>query len=114
VKYKLLSSLFAMLMAVFSTVSFSQNMPILAEKHIQNGLNCAGCHSEEPPTKAVATERCQSCHGDYEAMKARTQKLSPNPHYTHMGDQPCGECHRAHKTSVNMCSKCHKIDLHVK
>ena len=111
---KLFTSLFVGILAFFSCSVFAQNSATLAEKHVQNGQNCAACHSENPPAQAVPTEKCQSCHGGFEAMKEKTKDCKPNPHYTHMGDQPCEECHKGHQPSVNMCAQCHKIELNVK
>ncbi len=111
---KLVTSLFVGILAVFSCSVFAQNTATLAERHVQNGQNCAACHSENPPAQAVPTEKCQSCHGEFEAMKEKTKDCKPNPHYTHMGDQPCEECHKGHQPSVNMCAQCHKIELNVK
>lgn len=95
-------------------VACAADQQLLSERHIAKGVSCSACHVENPPAKAVATEKCQSCHGGFAQMKAKTAKLKPNPHYTHMGDQPCEECHRAHSQSVNMCDKCHQIKLNVK
>ena len=100
---KLLTSLFVGILAFFSCSVFAQNSATLAERHVQNGQNCA-----------VPTEKCQSCHGGFEDMKEKTKDCKPNPHYTHMGDQPCEECHKGHQPSVNMCAQCHKIELNVK
>lgn len=107
-------SLISCVFFLFSLESFAQGETFLADRHAQKGVNCVACHTETPPQQAVPTEKCQSCHGDFEAMKEKTKNLSPNPHYTHMGDQPCGECHNAHKPSVNMCGQCHKINMNVK
>lgn len=111
---KLLTSLFVAILAFFSCSVFAQNSSTLADRHVQKGQNCAACHSENPPAQAVPTEKCQSCHGGFEAMKEKTKDLKPNPHYTHMGDQPCEECHKGHQQPINMCAQCHKIKLNVK
>ena len=66
-----------------------------------------------PPSKAVPADKCLSCHGDYAKLKELTKDAKPNPHYTHMLDQPCAECHKAHKPSVNMCQECHQFDFKV-
>ena len=104
---------------IFSAFSFlalqaSASPDMLADRHVQKGNTCAACHTENPPAQAVPTSQCQKCHGDYEALKQKTSSLKPNPHYTHMGDQPCEECHKGHSTPVNMCATCHKIKLNVK
>ena len=61
----------------------------------------------------VPADKCLSCHGDYAKLKELTKDAKPNPHYTHMLDQPCAECHKAHKPSVNMCQECHQFDFKV-
>lgn len=85
----------------------------LADRHAARGVDCATCHGVKTPTKAADTAQCLACHGDYAKLKALTQDVTPNPHYTHMLDQPCIECHQGHKPSVNMCNDCHKFDLKV-
>ena len=52
----------------------------LPAHHAKAGLHCFDCHQEEKPTKkAVASESCMTCHGDYPAMKAFTKDAKPNP-----------------------------------
>ena len=90
-------------LSMLSGAAFAQDK-FLAERHVERGAACASCHQETPPSKAVPADKCLSCHGDY---------AKPNPHYTHMLDQPCAECHKAHKPSVNMCQECHQFDFKV-
>ena len=56
---------------------------------------------------------CLGCHGDYGKVAAKTDKLDPNPHDSHLGEIDCGKCHHAHKASVNICNPCHQLDMNV-
>jgi hypothetical protein len=85
----------------------------LAEKHKSGGIDCTGCHKESPPKQAVPTMICLECHGDYGRVAARTKKIDPNPHDSHLGETDCRKCHRAHSASVNGCNACHQLDLKV-
>ena len=80
---------------------------LLADRHAAKSLACDACHAESPPAKAVATAKCQSCHGNHEKVAARTEKVEPNPHQSHQGPMDCAECHHLHKASEDACSKCH-------
>jgi hypothetical protein len=81
----------------------------LPAHHAKAGVHCFDCHQEEKPTKkAVASESCMACHGDYPAMKALTKEAKPNPHDSHEGEIACTECHRQHQPPVVKCLECHK------
>ena len=80
----------------------------LPAHHAKAGVHCFDCHQEEKPTKkAVASDSCMTCHGDYPAMKAVTKDVKPNPHDSHLGEIPCTECHRQHQPPVVKCLECH-------
>lgn len=86
----------------------------LLQKHVDKGLNCTGCHQENPPAKVVATDKCLSCHGPYDKLADKTEgKAAQNPHASHQGDLSCDSCHHAHKASVNYCSQCHQFEFNV-
>ena len=77
--------------------------------HLRAGVHCFDCHQEEKPTKkAVASDSCMTCHGDYPAMKAVTKNVKPNPHDSHLGEISCTECHRQHQSPVVKCLECHE------
>lgn len=105
-----------------------------AHTHEQLGLTCQECHTRtvrdgwreilstathsfDVPLKdnKPRTETCLRCHGSYEIVAARTQKLigrdgfalGRNPHDSHWGALDCGICHKMHKPSVDFCSRCH-------
>jgi Cytochrome c3 len=83
----------------------------IATYHLKPGIRvlCFDCHQEEKPTKkAVASESCMVCHGDYPAMRALTKDVKPSPHDSHMGEVPCTECHCGHKPSKVVCLDCHE------
>lgn len=40
-------------------------------------------------------------------LRAKTEGHGYNPHAWHNGDMECGDCHKAHATSVNQCTECH-------
>ena len=100
-------------LALMSLCTSGLAADFLADRHAANKVQCSGCHIETPPKLAVPTAQCQKCHGSYKDLAEKTKNLKPNPHYTHMLDQPCEECHRAHEPSVNMCASCHKLDIKV-
>ncbi|HEX7553224.1 MAG TPA: cytochrome c3 family protein [Geothrix sp.] len=81
----------------------------LPAHHSKAGVHCYDCHQEEKPTrKAVASDSCMTCHGDYPAMRAVTKHLPVNPHDSHLGEIPCTECHRQHQPPMVKCLECHK------
>jgi hypothetical protein len=87
--------------------------PLLGDKHKTAGIGCSGCHTENPPREIAPTAACLGCHGDFAAVAARTGKLDPNPHGSHLGQVNCEKCHHGHKVSENFCATCHAIDLTV-
>lgn len=101
----------ALVAAAFSAPA-SAAEKFLADRHADRGVECASCH-KAGPAEAPDAKACLACHGDYAALKDRTKDVTPNPHYTHLLDQPCTECHQGHKASVNMCNGCHQFDYKV-
>jgi hypothetical protein len=108
-----LAHCFAILLATFLSAAPSQAQEATGHSlppfHTKAGVHCFDCHQEEKPTKkAVASDSCMVCHGDYPAMKAVTKDAKPNPHDSHLGEIPCIECHRQHKPPVVKCLECHE------
>ena len=67
-------------------------------------------HMSKSVTKRVKTAKCQECHGNYEALAARTAKMTPNNvHANHLGDLDCRECHGVHKQQTLACAECHQF-----
>lgn len=87
--------------------------PMLADKHIAKGQNCAACHGAQTPAAGaqVSTQQCLQCHKSLEAvdqsMKAKGVSVVPNPHVNHQIGLNCNECHQGHKPATNSCSDCH-------
>lgn len=87
---------------------------LLLQKHLDKSLNCASCHVEAPPAKAVAMAKCLTCHGTYDQLADKTDgKGAHNPHASHQGDLSCDSCHNVHKPSVNYCAQCHQFEFKV-
>ena len=81
----------------------------LISKHVAAGLTCGKCHTEGTVPE---TATCLSCHGrTYANLAAQTDKDQPNPHASHRGEVPCGECHHVHRASVILCHQCHTYDM---
>lgn len=60
---------------------------------------------------------CMKCHGDYKALAKATSDYVPNPHYSHMGEVNCIECHKpaeAADAPQPMCNSCHKFKFEKK
>ena len=85
----------------------------LADKHKSAGIGCEGCHKEAPPKKNVPTSVCLQCHGDNSKLAEKTEKLSPNPHDSHLGEIDCDKCHHSHKQSGDYCGSCHSFKFKV-
>jgi fumarate reductase flavoprotein subunit len=86
---------------------------LLGEKHRTVAVPCTGCHTETPPKAPPQGATCLGCHGGHDKVAARTGKLEPNPHASHLGRIGCDKCHHVHKPSENYCGSCHDIDLTV-
>jgi fumarate reductase flavoprotein subunit len=91
----------------------AQEKKFLADRHQTKDINCAGCHKESPPKAAVPSEACMKCHGSYSKVAMQTDKVSPNPHASHVGLIACEKCHHGHKTSVDYCAECHEFGFKV-
>ena len=114
IHFKLFSAVFLTALGL-SFAAGAATPTTLIDKHTAQGVSCQQCHQQKNPTKPkpVATATCFTCHGSHEALAQKTKDKDPNPHYTHMGDMNCNECHRIHTPSVNMCSSCHTIKMPV-
>lgn len=56
--------------------------------------------------------QCMKCHGDYPALVKKTARDSGiNPHYSHLGEVNCVECHKPGQEKPElMCNQCHKFE----
>ncbi len=111
-KLKIIAAAFAAaaLTALTAGPALAADGPFLADRHVKAGIECSGCHKENPPAKRVKTALCQTCHGDYAKLKERTKDMKPNNvHANHLGDLECRECHQGHKADKLACDECHKF-----
>lgn len=99
-----------------SSAVFSADAPALADRHAKMRVKCEQCHAVKTPAAGTRpkNEACLACHQSYEALAAKTAKLDPNPHKSHLGNVRCADCHSGHAQSRLMCNDCHKFDLKVK
>ncbi len=59
--------------------------------------------------------QCLKCHGSFDKLAEQTRDLVPNPHYSHLGEVDCVECHKADKSEPELvCNQCHKFTIHKK
>lgn len=100
-------------LANLSDFSRAEQKILLGDKHKEIGIQCEGCHKEDPPKNKVPTAVCLGCHGDYKTLAERTQKVDPNPHMSHEGKLPCETCHHSHKPSEDHCASCHNFGFKV-
>ncbi|MEN6466165.1 MAG: cytochrome c3 family protein [Syntrophaceae bacterium] len=91
----------------------AEQKKFLADRHQAKKIECAGCHKESPPKAAVTGAMCMKCHGTYAKVAKQTDKVTPNPHASHMGELACEECHHGHKPSVDRCAECHEFGFKV-
>ena len=103
----------ALCIALLAAAGTAAAADALADRHIARGLACEPCHTESPPSKPVKSRQCENCHGDNDAMAEQTRDVKPNPHFTHLGEVACLECHHGHQPSRLICDSCHKFRLEV-
>lgn len=78
------------LLAVGATAPASAAETKAAGSHAS--LPCDTCH-KGGEMKAPAKETCLTCHESYAAVAKRTEKMNPNPHFSHRGEPRCSNCH---------------------
>jgi hypothetical protein len=86
---------------------------MLGDKHKDAGVECKGCHLEEPPAKEVPTSVCLTCHDDFAKIASQDPTDEINPHNSHMAFQECGDCHHSHEQSQDQCKACHSFDFKI-
>ncbi len=115
-KRKTLSKIFGLLLSLLLLSAFTAQVLFAADlftsdKHIKTGLNCDSCHGAAKVAAGaeVGTAKCLTCHGPYEKLAKRTERMILNPHANpHYGDLDCNVCHHGHRTDENYCGSCHK------
>ncbi len=103
----------AVCVALLAAVGTAAASDYLADRHMARGMTCKQCHRESPPSKPVTSGQCERCHGNNDAMAERTKDVKHNPHFNHLGDVACLECHQAHQPSRLICDSCHRFELKV-
>ena len=89
-----------------SSACMAADAKTLADKHGSMWPN---------PTGWVKKDTCMGCHGSYKDLAKKTERLVPNPHFSHMGDVNCQECHKGNLSKVDfMCNTCHNFTLREK
>ncbi len=83
------------------------------QRHALLGIECAACHGADQAVRLPPMATCFQCHGSYADVAELTKSLIPNPHHSHMGEVPCGECHKEHAESRLSCNQCHVFEMSV-
>ena len=115
-KRRMFAKMFGLLLSLLLLNVFTAQVLFAADvfssdKHIKTGLNCDNCHgvTKVAAGAEVGMAKCLSCHGPYEKLAKRTEKMSRNPHTNpHYGDLDCNVCHHGHSADENSCDRCHK------
>lgn len=90
------------IMALTMSISANANEQTLMDKH--------GATWPKNTTGFAIKGECMKCHGDYKKLAAQTSGYEPNPHFSHMGEVNCVECHKPDKNKAGpMCNTCHKF-----
>ncbi len=97
----------AALFAAGSVSAADSAMPLKGAHKAMN-LPCEACHGDVKPRETPQESACMTCHQSREAVKAKTAKLKPNPHFGHDETVDCTACHKEHQESVLLCDECHQ------
>lgn len=65
-------------------------------------------------SETAQTKDCLMCHQSYEAVAAKTEKMQPNPHSNHRGEQNCTNCHKVKGAPHFECNDCHEFNIKMK
>lgn len=76
-------------------------------------LACTNCH-QGSTFVAPKKETCFACHQSYSAVAKRTEKMNPNPHFSHRGERECTACHSLHGKPHFECNDCHTFAVKIK
>lgn len=107
-------ALMGALLLAFGTAGAAEQP--LANRHMAHGVDCVSCHGTKTPQPGavVDNKNCLTCHQSYEALAKRTEKLEPNPHFSHLGNVRCSDCHSGHQQPKLLCNDCHKFNMQPK
>lgn len=97
-------------------VDFSEKAYEVKGIHKKLNLKCNDCHLEAQAKdySSAMLNSCIKCHGDYSKLAEYTAGYGHNnnvhqsPHYEKLD---CDNCHKTHKPSVNMCTRCHTQEI---
>lgn len=106
----LLVSLVAFFCVTLSPLAQAQNTFRTRGIHHAKDVQCKDCHLVDKPTDAPAFKVCVDCHGPYEKIAKRTEKVEINPHDSHLGPIDCLSCHGTHEVKEMKevpCLECH-------
>lgn len=84
------------------------DMPLKGVHKLMN-LPCESCHGNIKPREIPEEKECMKCHQSRDAVKAKTAKRKPNPHYGHDETVECTACHKEHQESRLICDDCHQF-----
>ena len=69
------------------SASAADTMPLKGAHKAMN-LPCEACHGNIKPREVPEESACMTCHQSRDAVKAKTAKLKPNPHYAALDCRP--------------------------
>lgn len=105
--------------AMAATPALSADMAnFKVSKHHEKVIkDCSICHTQENavagnPFVVPDDKQCMTCHGSYESLAKKTEKLEePNPHKSHHYGTgiSCTACHKEHSKPVAYCNECHEF-----
>lgn len=85
----------------YETVTTQTGMQVVPEKSLKDLTAASGKKPDEFCLNS-------SCHNmTRQQLIEVTADYERNPHMPQHGEVMCSECHKAHRASVNYCSKCH-------
>ena len=100
-----------------AAIAFGLSMSVAGSAAAADAQPPAEIHGKNWPgaTGWARKDTCMGCHGSYADLAKATAKLEPNPHFSHLGDVNCQECHKGDKAEPElMCNSCHNFTLREK
>ncbi len=100
-----------------AAVAFGLTMSVAGAAEATGAKTLAEIHGKNWPDASgwVKKDTCMGCHGSYADLAKTTAKLEPNPHFSHLGEVNCQECHIGAKAKPElMCNTCHNFTLREK
>jgi len=115
-KRRMFAKIFGLLLSLLLLSLFTARVLFAADaftfdRHIKIGFNSDSCHGAAKVAAGaeVGMAKCLSCHGPYEKLAKRAERMNHNPHAnSHCGDLDCNVCHHGHGADENYCGSCHK------